>query len=266
MNRKLVILVTPGLVSGLLMIVGLFTTSMRARAQAGGEHKSIWSGLYTDEEATRGQEIFEQYCVSCHGAKLEGGAGMGGPQLAGDKFVENWREDTVEDLFVKIRTTMPRRGFQGSEKSLSDREALDLVAFIFKKNGFPTGSGLNASGINNVWIEQQSGPKPLPNNSQIQVVGCMDQEADNWVITKGAQPTRLRTSGEKVDPDVLKTAEARPLGSLKFRLTNMIMLGAFTPDEHKGHKMLAQGVLVRQSSGDRLSVTLLEMVSANCAE
>jgi len=191
---------------------------------------------------------------------------MGAPQLAGDKFVENWREDTEEDLFLKIGNTMPRRGFQGSEKSLSDREALDLAAFIFKKNGFPNGSGMNASEMSNVWIEQQSGPKPLPNMSQIQVVGCMDQEADNWLLAKAAQPTRLRASGEKVDPTVLKAAETKPLGSLKFRMQNLMMLGAFTPETHKGHKMLAQGVLIRQSGGDRLSVTQLEMVSANCGQ
>jgi hypothetical protein len=191
---------------------------------------------------------------------------MGAPQLSGDKFVENWREDTVEDLFLKIRNTMPRRGFQGSEKSLSDRETLDLVAFIFQKNGFPKGSGLTASGVGNIWIEQQSGPKPLPNMSQIQVVGCMDQEGDNWVVGKAAQPTRLRTSGEKVESDVLKAADGKPLGSLKFRLQNLMMLGAFSPEAHKGHKMLAQGVLIRQSGGDRLSVTQLEMISANCGQ
>jgi mono/diheme cytochrome c family protein len=253
-------------IAALGLIVGSFTTTMHARTQAVGEHKSVWGGLYTDEEASRGQAIFQQYCVSCHGTNLEGGAGMGAPQLSGDKFVENWREDTVEDLFLKIRNTMPRRGFQGSEKSLSDREALDLVAFIFQKNGFPKGSGLDASGVGNVWIEQQSGPKPLPNMSQIQVVGCMDQEGDNWIVGKAAQPTRLRASGEKVEPDVLKAADAKPLGSLKFRLQNLMMLGAFSPEAHKGHKMLAQGVLIRQNGGDRLSVTQLEMISANCGQ
>src|SRR5690349_13298069 len=110
MKRKLSILATPALTSGLLLIIGLFLTSNQAKAQAGAEHKTVWTGLYTDEEATRGQAIFQQYCVSCHGVNLEGGSGMGAPQLAGEKFVENWREDTVEDLFLKIRNTMPRRG------------------------------------------------------------------------------------------------------------------------------------------------------------
>src|SRR5262245_16489640 len=173
MNRKLSSLLILASVSSLFGL-SLFITNIEA--QTGGDHKTIWSGMYTEEEAARGQTLYEQNCVSCHGVTLTGGASMGAPQLAGDKFMENWREDTVEDLFLKIRNTMPRRGFQGSDKVLTDREALDLVAFIFQKNGFPTGSQLSPSGISNVWIELKDGPKPLPNYSQLQVVGCMEQE------------------------------------------------------------------------------------------
>ncbi len=264
MNRKLVILLIPVLISGALTFLS-FTSIARAQTAATGEHKSVWAGVYTDEQAARGQALYEQTCVNCHGNQLAGGASQGGPQLAGDKFVENWREDTVEDLFMKIRYTMPRRGFQGSDKVLSDGEALDLIAFIFKRNSFPTGSELSVSGLGNLWIEQKEGPKPLPNYSQVQVVGCLEQDADNWVLARAAQPTRLRTSGEKVDPEVLKAAQSKPLGSLTFRLQNLVMLGAFSPDTHKGHKMLGQGVLIRQGSSERISVTQLEMVSANCA-
>jgi len=263
MNRKLTTLLIPVLC---LLIAGLRVNNMRAQSQGTPEHKTVWSGVYTDEEASRGQTLYDQTCVNCHGQSLAGGASQGGPQLAGDKFVENWREDMVQNLFLKIRNTMPRQGFMGSEKVLSDREALDLVAYIFKKNGFPTGSPLNLSSLGDVWIEQQQGPKPLPNYSQIQTVGCLSQEADNWVLTKASKPNRLRTSGETVDPAVLKAAETKLLGDLKFRLQNLMMLGAFSPETHKGHKMLAQGVLIRQGGSDRLSVTQLQMVSAECGQ
>src|SRR4051794_13800816 len=118
MNRNFAILLIPALISGVL-IVGLFTTSVDAQSPA-AERKTVWKGIYTDEQASRGQAIFETTCVNCHGATLAGGASMGGPQLAGDKFMENWREDTVETLFLKIRNTMPRAGFQGSDRTLTD--------------------------------------------------------------------------------------------------------------------------------------------------
>jgi cytochrome c553 len=265
MNRKAAILLIPVLISGLLLVV-LFATVSQARPQGTPEHKSVWNGVYTDAEATRGQALYENLCVNCHGVALTGGASMGAPQLAGDKFMENWREATVEDLFLKIRNTMPRQGFQGNDKSLNDRETLDLISFIFKKNGFPTGPELNPTVVANLWIEQKDGPKPLPNLSQIQIIGCMEQDADNWVLNKVAQPTRLRKSGEGVAPDVLKAADAKPLGTLKYRLQNLVMLGSFNAESHKGHKMLAQGVLIRQGGSDRISVTQLEMVSASCGQ
>lgn len=262
MKRKLAVLFIPAVTLGFWLL----RASGEAQTQTGAEHKNIWSGVYTDGEATRGQAIYEQYCVNCHGVSLGGGASSGGPPLAGEKFLENWREDTVENLFMKIRDTMPRRGFQGSEKVLSDREALDIVAYVFKQNSFPSGSELSPTAIGDVWIEMKEGPRSLPNNSQVQIVGCMEQEAGNWVLAKAGQPTRLRQSGEKVEPQVLKVAEMKPPGNLKFRLQNLLMLGNFKPEPHKGHKMLGQGVLIRQSGSERLSVTQLEMVSANCGQ
>ncbi len=255
MNRK----------RAILFIAVLMLGALNAQPQTTAAHKSVWSGVYSDEQASRGQATYEQYCVNCHGETLGGGPSSGGPQLAGDKFMENWREDTVETLFLKIRNTMPRPGFRGSDKVLTDPEAADLVAFIFKRNGFPAGAELMNSAISDVWIEQQSGPKPLPNYAQVQVVGCMEQEAENWVLAKAPQPARIRTTSETIEPEVLKSAQGKPAGSLKFRLQNLLMLGAFSPEAHKGHKMLAQGVLIRQSNIERISVTKLEMVAATCA-
>jgi len=260
MNRIIGLLISMTVLTG---GIWLSTKDIHARSQA-AEHKTVWTGVYTDAEATRGQAIFTEFCTPCHGIALEGGASMGGPPLAGDKFLENWREDTVGTLFTKIRTTMPRRGFQGSEKVLTDREALDLIAYIFKTNAFPSGSELSPTNVTDVWIEQKDGPKPLPNYAQVQVVGCMEQDAANWVLNKAAQPSRLRGSGDKVDPAVLQAAQTKALGGGNFRLQNLVMLGAFQPEAHKGHRMLAQGVLIRQGGIERISVTQLEMVAANC--
>jgi mono/diheme cytochrome c family protein len=263
MDRKLAVVLIAALMAGLLNLV-LLNSSAEAQTPAAAGRKTIWSGVYTDDEAARGEAIYAQYCVNCHGVTLGGGASAGGPPLAGNKFMENWREDTVENLFLKIKNTMPRIGFQGSDKVLSEREALDTVAFIFKQNSFPAGSELSASGLTGIRIELQEGPQPLPAYSQLQVVGCMDQEASNWVLAKAAQPVRLRGASDTIAPEVLKAAESKPLGDLKFPLQNLLMLGAFKPADHKGHKMLAQGVLIRQGRSERISVTHLEMVSTNC--
>ena len=251
--------------SGLLFASLSMTVSTRAQG-VGGEAKTVWSAVYSAEQAARGQVLYERTCQNCHGASLAGNPSSGGPPLAGDKFMENWREDTAQTLFTKIQNTMPRRGFQGSDKDLTDSETLDTVAYIFKRNQFPVGAELSASSLNNIRIELKEGPKPLPNYSQVQVVGCMQQEAENWVLVQATAPARLRSTGETVAPEILKAASASPLGSLKFRLQNFMMLGSFKPEAHKGHKMIAQGPLIRQGGVDRISVTLLQSLATSCGQ
>ena len=42
-----------------------------ARAQ---ETKSVWDGVYSDAQATRGKTAYSEQCASCHGPELTGGA------------------------------------------------------------------------------------------------------------------------------------------------------------------------------------------------
>ena len=34
---------------------------------------SVWDGVYTEEQAGRGQALYAKECASCHGASLSGG-------------------------------------------------------------------------------------------------------------------------------------------------------------------------------------------------
>jgi mono/diheme cytochrome c family protein len=233
----------------------LLSFAVNGRAQ----QKTVWDGMYSDSQATNGLAVYNQYCASCHSPNLGGGANQGAPPLKGEKFMENWREDSLESLYTKIRTTMPRR----DPKSLSENETIDIVAYIMQANEFPSGSALNADGLKVTQIQRKDGPKPLPNYAIIQVVGCMTQEGDAWTLTKASAPSRIRIS-EKSTPEELKAAETKPLGSLTFRLQNLAMLGAFNAESHKGHKMMAKGPLIRQAGSERISVTELEMVGSSC--
>ena len=239
----------------ILLALGL----MLVPAIGAAQNKTVWSGIYTEAQATSGQAVYNQYCSGCHSQSLVGGASQGAPALKGDKFMEAWREDSLESLFTKIRTTMPRR----DPKSLSEKETTDIVAYIMQANEFPVGSELSASAMSAIRIQRQDGPKPLPNYAIISVVGCMTQDGENWTLTKASDPSRLRVA-EKATPDELKAAGAKPLGTMTFRLQNLAMLGAFDAQAHKGHKMMAKGPLIRNSSGERVSVTELEMVGSSC--
>ena len=91
-------------------------------------------GVYTDEQSSRGQALADKMCTSCHGDKLQGND-MALP-LHGPDFLTNWGDKTAADLNDKILMTMPA----DSVGSLTAKQAIDIVAYIFKLNGFPAGS------------------------------------------------------------------------------------------------------------------------------
>jgi len=95
--------------------------------------KTTWSGLYTEEQATRGAAAYAANCQACHGNQL-GGTGEA-PAIAGGEFISSWNGLSVGELFERIRTTMPfdRPG------ALAREQYADILAYILKYNGFPAG-------------------------------------------------------------------------------------------------------------------------------
>ena len=95
--------------------------------------RSVWDGVFNDDQAKRGQAVFVEECSVCHGRDLEG-ADMT-PPLTGAGFMSNWDGLTVGDLVDRIRTTMPlnRPG------ALSRQQNADVVAYILRFNQFPAG-------------------------------------------------------------------------------------------------------------------------------
>jgi mono/diheme cytochrome c family protein len=104
-----------------------------AQEPASSESRSVWDGVYTEEQAKRGESLYKKQCASCHGATLNGGESA--PPLSGGVFVSNWNGLTLGDLFDRIRKTMP----QNSPGKLSRQEGSDVLAYMLSVNGFPAG-------------------------------------------------------------------------------------------------------------------------------
>lgn len=116
-------------VSGLL----LSSFGVTVWSQAAAHTTSVWDGIYTEEQAARGTEQYKENCAACHGSSLEG-QGMA-PALAGDTFVNMWNGRSVDDLFIRIQTTMPLDG----PGRLTSPATRDIVAFLLQANKFPAG-------------------------------------------------------------------------------------------------------------------------------
>jgi mono/diheme cytochrome c family protein len=106
--------------------------ALEATLAAQGE-STIWGGVYTDEQATRGENTYQQECASCHLDDLMGD-GIA-PALVGSSFFFRWSDLSVGDMYVAIRTTMP----QGAPASLSPAGYADISAYLLQMNKVPAG-------------------------------------------------------------------------------------------------------------------------------
>ncbi len=95
--------------------------------------RSVWDGVYTEEQARRGEAVYQRVCGSCHGGALEGDGFS--PALGGPAFLGNWNGTTLGDLFERIRISMPPE----DPESVSRAQKADILAFLLKASHFPTG-------------------------------------------------------------------------------------------------------------------------------
>jgi mono/diheme cytochrome c family protein len=113
---------------GMLLAAGLYSA---VAAQAA---KTTQDGVYSKEQAARGEATYTKSCAGCHGPELMGADTA--PSLTGPEFNADWNDLSADDLAERIRTTMPA----DAPGSLSRSEVSDVIAFIFAKDGFPAGT------------------------------------------------------------------------------------------------------------------------------
>ncbi|MEJ7609524.1 MAG: cytochrome c, partial [Bryobacteraceae bacterium] len=92
-------------VPALLLLLLTLTTKGAAAAPADSSlrnRKTVWTGVYTANQAIRGRAAYAVACSRCHSEDLSAYAG-----LRGSKFIDNWREDDLDSLWRRISKTMP---------------------------------------------------------------------------------------------------------------------------------------------------------------
>jgi cytochrome c len=120
--------------TAILVLVAFASPLGLLHAQApAGDSRSVWDGVYTEEQAKRGEPIYRKECAACHGDMLTGGESS--PPLTGGAFLANWNGLTMGDLFDRIRKTMP----QSAPGRLTRQQDADILAFILSANKFPSG-------------------------------------------------------------------------------------------------------------------------------
>lgn len=217
----------------------------------------IWQGVYSDAQAARGKKEFESACIRCHGADL---GGVSAPALKGDRFMQSFGNGSVDQLYLKIRDTMP----PNFGTSISDDAKIDVVSYILQVNGYPAGArelpkaGDDLSGVLIVRKGEQAAVRDF---TLVQTVGCLARGPnDSWLLVNSADPVPARD--DEPAADALAAAGTKPLGSGKFLLLHA---APHKPADHQGHKMEARGLIYAADPADaRLTLTSLKMVGT-CA-
>lgn len=91
------------------------------------------TAVFTNEQVELGAALYTNNCQACHGRDLRGTEG--GNALIGDRFVTQWKEKSLGELFELTKSTMPK----ANPHSLDDASYASLLAFILSANEFPSG-------------------------------------------------------------------------------------------------------------------------------
>ena len=87
---------------------------------------AVAEGIFTDAQAGRGRNTFDEACSDCHtNSEFRGGA-----------FQRNWGRRTVYSFYRTVRSTMP----DDNPGGLDEQVYLDVVSYILRMNGHAPGS------------------------------------------------------------------------------------------------------------------------------
>ncbi len=95
-----------------------------AAAPAAPETSSGGS-FYTSRQASRGDGLFRDNCVSCHSSS----------EFSGSSFQRRWRNRAVGDIYEFVLYSMP----DDNPGGLPPQTYADIVAYMLSMNDFPAG-------------------------------------------------------------------------------------------------------------------------------
>jgi mono/diheme cytochrome c family protein len=93
---------------------------------------SLLDGVYNEAQALRGQALYYQHCLLCHGETMAGVDKA--PALAGPQFGSTWNAAPLAALVARIQTMPPEK-----PGSLTLAESVDILSYLLWYNGLPLG-------------------------------------------------------------------------------------------------------------------------------
>ncbi len=117
-------------------IIAISAAVASVAAQSPALKRSVWDGVYTDAQATRGERTYGRSCEGCHGPDLTGDPVMEIPALTTDTFMTSWNGRSVKDMVETVSRSMPK----DKPGSLGAGAYIDVVSYLLQANTFPSGT------------------------------------------------------------------------------------------------------------------------------
>ena len=103
------------------LVVSMSATNLTAQAAPANGSRSTRDGVYTDAQADRGRQVFEEGCTECHNIRMWG---------------TDWDGKSAGDVYEFIRAYMP----EPAPGTLSAQQIRDIIANFLKQARLPAGA------------------------------------------------------------------------------------------------------------------------------
>jgi mono/diheme cytochrome c family protein len=111
----------------------------RADLEPPGEIRTIWDGVFTEDQADRGEQLASGNCGMCHGSRFNGVPDdndmQSAPPLARHKFLATWNGRPLGAVFAYSQLTMPL----SNPGYLPAEDYAALVAYMLAASGASPG-------------------------------------------------------------------------------------------------------------------------------
>lgn len=128
-----------------VLLLALGPGALAAQEGQSGDPSSVLEGVYTEEQAERGEATYQNVCSYCHSTS----------EFSGSSFLQSWSGAPIGQFYGLISATMPYDG----PGSLSRQQYTDVIAYILSLNDFPTGETelpANPDALDGIRIERPS--------------------------------------------------------------------------------------------------------------